>query len=432
MTKQNKSQIPNPKLIFVTVALLILAVCANAADVYLGLSAHGQRAEFGFAGLFPVNGTLEESKMCRELGEVVLADMLFSRYFDIAEGGPLFTGKPEDAQEWTNRGSDVLVCGKLALANGVITVTGQLFDLGSRQMIWEKTYSGPQKDYRSLAHVINDEIIKHYTGESGIAHTKIAFVNSATGAKELYVIDYDGYNLQRITSNKSLNLLPKWSPKGNEILFTTYRYGNPDLYAVSPDGANARPVSTSQGLNTAGSYSPDGMKIALTMSRGGQPNLYLIERSGRVIKRLSNGRNIETSPSFAPNGQEIALISDRAGYPQIYIMSTEGGNMRRIPTDGFCDSPAWSPRGDKIVFTMRQGREHYDLYVYDLPSASVSRLTQDERNNENPSWSPDGRFIVFSSNRSGRNDLYSIAVDGSGLRKIGDISGPSFTPSWSP
>ncbi len=433
MKNNYKLQITNYRfkgLIFII--LMLLSVCAGAADVYLGLSAHGQRAEFGFAGFFPSNGTLEEAKVGRQLGEVLLADMLYSRYFNIAEGGPLFTGKPEEIQEWTNRGCDVLVCGKISITGDQASITAQLFDLGSRQMIWEHVYTGPKSEYRRFAHEINDEIVKHYTGESGIAHTKIVFVNNASKSKELYIVDYDGYNLKKLTSYNSINLLPKWSPKGDEIVFTTYRYGNPDLYAISPDGSGLRKVSDIQGLNIAGSYSPDGLVIALTISRGSQPNLYLIDRSGRIIKRLSTDNTIETSPCFAPNGREIVLISDRAGYPQLYIMDTEGFNIRRINTSGFCDSPAWSPRGDKIVFTMRLGREHYDLYVYDLPTATVSRLTQDERNNENPSWAPDGRFIVFTSDRTGKNELYTIAVDGSGLRKVLDAKGSSYTPAWSP
>jgi len=428
-----KSQISNLKITTLLISvLLVYCPCLNAADIYLGLSARGQRADFGFAGIAPGNGTPDESKLCGQTGEVLLADMLFSRYFNIMEGGPVFTGKPEELQEWTNKGADILVSGSLKINNDQVSLTGQLFDIASRQPIWSKTFTGNIKAYRSLAHQMNDEIIRHYIGEMGIAHTKIVFVNNATGHKELYMADYDGYNLKRLTKYNSICLLPKWSPKGSEIIFTTYHYGNPDLYAITPDGIDAWAVSNAQGVNIAGSYSPDGSNIALTISRGEQPNLYLIDRAGKMLKRLSKGNTIETSPSFAPNGKEIVFISDRAGYPQLYIMNIEGGNIRRITTNGFCDSPAWSPRGDKIVFTMRAGREHYDLYIYDLPSGSLSRLTQDEKNNENPTWSPDGRFIVFSSGRSGKNELYSIAVDGSGIRKVGDIQGMSYTPSWGP
>jgi TolB protein len=147
---------------------------------------------------------------------------------------------------------------------------------------------------------------------------------------------------------------------------------------------------------------------------------------------MTEGSNIDTSPSFAPNGQEIVFISDRPGHPQLYIMNIDGGNMRRLTTDGPSDSPAWSPRGDKIVFTMRQPRGNYDLYVYDLPTSKITKITNNQRNNENPTWSPDGRFVVFSSTRSGKNEIYIMAIDGSGTRKLAEIPGNSYTPSWSP
>jgi TolB protein len=113
-------------------------------------------------------------------------------------------------------------------------------------------------------------------------------------------------------------------------------------------------------------------------------------------------------------------------------MGLDGANERKLPTDGYCDSPCWSPRGDKIVFSQRQGRDNYDIYIYDLATTRVARLTQGQGTNENPVWSPDGRFIVFSSTRSGRKELYIIAADGSGARKLTDQPGNSATPSWSP
>ncbi len=113
-------------------------------------------------------------------------------------------------------------------------------------------------------------------------------------------------------------------------------------------------------------------------------------------------------------------------------MGLEGGNVRRLPPRGYCDSPAWSPRGDRIVFSMREGRGGYDLYVFELATSRITRLTQEEGTNENPSWSPDGRFIVFSSSRSGRNELYIIGADGSGARKLGEIAGNSTMPCRGP
>ncbi|MBN1824334.1 MAG: PD40 domain-containing protein [Endomicrobiales bacterium] len=401
-------------------------------DVYLSLSAHGQRTDFAFAGFIPENESIEEAKFCRMTGAVLRADLLFSRYFNLVEGGPFFTGKDEELLKWADLGVDILIAGWVSVSGENLKVKAAMMDVGSRRHIWQRTYKGTVHEYRRLAHEINDDIVLHFTGERGIAHTKIVFTNNQTGKKELYVMDYDGQNVRRLTSDNSINILPEWSPDGEEILYTTYKHGNPDLYALKLSNNSKRAVSVVQGLNAAGSYSPDGRMIALTISAGKNPNLYLITPRGEALRKLTRGTSIETSPSFAPNGREIVFISDKPGYPQPYIMNLDGTNIRRLYTEGFSDSPAWSPRGDMIVFSMRLGRENYDLYIYNLERDRISRLTQDEKNNENPSWSPDGRFIAFTSTRSGRSEIYVIAADGSGQKKVADIPGASFTPSWSP
>jgi TolB protein len=112
-------------------------------------------------------------------------------------------------------------------------------------------------------------------------------------------------------------------------------------------------------------------------------------------------------------------------------MNANGGNVRRLPTNGYCDSPSWSPRGDKIVFTMRTGNSNYDIYIYDLRASNVTKLTSGRGNNEDPVWSPDGRFIAFSSTRDGKREIFIMSIDGLSIRKLTEISGNSYTPTWS-
>ena len=415
------------------VFILGLSTTAYSSDIYLGLTAHGNRMELGMAGFVPVDGTVEEAKYGRLIQDVLRNDLLFSRYFNLIEDGPLYTGKDTELVDWQDKGANVLVCGKISLSGRSIELTGQLFDVYGKSIIWEKVFKGDIDDIRAIAHELNDDMIFRFTGEKGIAHTKIAFTNNGTGSKELYVIDYDGYNPRRITDDRSINILPKWSPDGKEILFTTYKYGNPDLYSISPTGGSRKAVSTRQGLNTAGSFSPDGKQIALTLSRGDFPNIYILGRDGRQDRQLTFGRAIATSPYFAPNGKEIVFVCDRPGYPQLYIMNLDGGNMRRLTTQGFCDSPCWSPRGDKIAFSQRvDDRNGYEIFMYDLNTLKSIRLTFNPGNDENPSFSPDGRFVVFTSTKAGKKEIHVMAIDGSGLRKIGDLPGSSTTPSWAP
>jgi TolB protein len=412
--------------------IVFVASSVQAVDVYLKLMSHGQRMNIGVAGFLPKNATIDEAKLGRQIQGVVRNDLLYSRYFDILSDGPLYTGKELELNQWQDLGAAVLVCGSLRVEKETVFLTTQIFDIDSNSVVWDKTLSDNVRNWRKLAHLVNDEIVLRFTGERGIAHTRIVFSNDSTGSKELCTVDYDGASFERLTSDRSINILPKWASDNLEILYTTFRFGNPDLYAIKADGSGRRAVSTRQGLNTAAAFSPDCSQIALTISKGKNPNLYLLKRDGSMVRQLTFGRAIQTSPSFAPNGREIVYVSDKSGYPQLYIMGLDGANERKLPTDGYCDSPCWSPRGDKIVFSQRQGRDNYDIYIYDLSSTRVSRLTQEQGTNENPYWSPDGRFIVFSSTRSGRKELYIIAADGSGARKLTEQAGNSATPSWSP
>jgi len=424
------------KKIFIS-AFLILSFAAAVfaqGDVYLSLSATGSRSDIAIQSFGNSDGLAESAGTAGTLKDVVQNDLILSRYFNVILGDP----DPQlpfqqQLEMWDKKGASVLLGANVVKSgNGGFIVEAKMYDVASGQVIWKQSYLGKNTEYRLVAHNISDEIVRRFTGEFGIANTKIVFANDSTGKKEIYIIDYDGYNLRRLTKDGKINILPKWAPDGSGIIYTSYIYNNPDLMFLNL-GTNTRSViSKFTGLNAAGSFAPDGMRIILTLSRGKAPNLFLISNKGEIIRRLTDGSQIDTSATFAPNGQEIVFISDRPGYPQLYIMSVDGGNIRRLTTAGFCDSPAWSPRGDKIVFTMRQPKGNYDLYVYDLPTAKITQLTSDKRNNENPTWSPDGRFVVFSSNRAGKYELYIMAIDGSGTRKLADMPGTSHTPSWSP
>ena len=405
---------------------------SGATDIYLTLSSHGQRMNLGIAGFMPATPSGDEVKSIKQVNNVLRNDLIYSRYFNIVEGGLPVSGRKDEFEDWKSRGADIILSGVVKIEAGEMALTVKLFDVESGEAIWQQDFNSGSDNLRVAAHQASDEVVKRLTGEQGISHTRIVFALRKAASKELYLVDYDGTNLKQLTDTGSLNLFPKWSPDGKEIIFTTFRYGNPDLYSVAPDEGNWRAVSYKQGLNTAGAYSTDGKNIAVTLSLGHYPNIYLLERSGKMVRQLTFGKSISTSPCFSPNGRELVFVSDKPGFPQLYIMSLDGGNLKRLPARGNCDSPSWSPRGDKIAFTMRQPYGNYDLYIYDISQMHITRLTKDEGKNENPSWSPDGRFIVFGSNRSGKNELYIMGADGSGQRNLAGITGEASMPNWGP
>ncbi|MBU2567918.1 MAG: Tol-Pal system beta propeller repeat protein TolB [Elusimicrobia bacterium] len=422
-----------------------LAVClfvqgsprAGAVDVYVQLSQHGRRINIGVAVFTPFSSDIKEAETARKIQEVLRHDLLFTRYFNVSEIDASLKDKPDERKvklmEAGQRGVDVVVTGSVRIHKTECTLKAELYDAQTGENIFNMTFKDSPENYRAMAHELNDEIVLRFTGIRGIAHTKIAFVNDNTGSKEIYVVDYDGHNLRKLTSLGSICLFPRWSPDGKKIIFTTYRYGNPDLYVMNAEGSSVEGVSRRQGLNTAAVWLPDGKSILLTMSGGATPQIYEIDTKGKIIRQLTMGRAIDTSPSVSPAGREFVFVSDRAGAPQLYVSDVHGTNVRRLPTEGYVDSPSWSPRGDAVAFAMRPyGKNFFDIFLYGIANGSVRQMTFGSRSNESPSFSPDGRFIAYCSDPDRKKEIFLMFIDGSGQRRVGGIKGNSSMPSWSP
>ncbi len=335
-----------------------------------------------------------------------------------------------DFAPWQSAGFDLLVRGEYSLKDERLTVEFRLFDVINRKLITAKRYLGAAKDLRRFSHSFADEIMRAMTGEKGVFTTKIAYVSTKTGNKEIYVMDWDGHNPLPLTKNGSINLNPDFSPDGREIIFTSYKRGNPDLYRRSLSNTAEVPLSSRKGLNFTGSWSPDGNKIALALSKDGDAEIYTLDKDGTHPTRLTINPALDFYPSWSPDGKQIVFVSDRLGKPQIFVMNAGGGEVRRLTTAGnYNVNPRWSPKGDRIAYS-RMTNGGFNIFTIAPDGTSDTQLTFDG-SNENPSWSADGRFICFSSKRGSGAGVYVMRTDGSGQTKVSQGKGMYFQPVWS-
>jgi TolB protein len=335
-----------------------------------------------------------------------------------------------DYVPWSNAGFDLLVRSEFSLKDDRLTVEFRLFDVINRKLITAKRYLGAAKDLRRFSHTFADEILRAITGEKGAFTTRIAYVSSQTGNKEIYVMDWDGNNPLPLTKNGSINLNPDFSPDGREVIFTSYKRRNPDLYRRSLSNTAEIPLSRRKGLNITGSWSPDGNKIALALSKDGDAEIYTLDKNGGQPTRLTISPALDLYPTWSPDGTQIAFVSDRLGKPQIFVMNVDGSAVRRLTTSGgYNVNPRWSPKGDKIAYS-RMTDGGFNIFTIAPDGSSDTQLTTDG-NNENPSWSADGRLICFSSKRASGAGVYVMRADGSGQTKVSQGKGTFFQPAWS-
>ena len=386
---------------------------AAQTDVRIGIQASGTVKSPLYLARFRAEGGAQG--VADEARGVVRRDFELSGVFAVADVDPLREKLTPDP---TQTGS-VRVEGLVApAAAGMFRFTGEVFDLGTAESVFRRSYPFGQSDLRVVMHRFNDDVLEALTGERGIAETRIAFIRQDGRYKEVWVADYDGQNARQLTHDRSLALSPAWAPWGTEIAFTTFKRGNPDLYLFDQKRGASYPFSTRPGLNTAPCYSPDGKWIACTLSRDGNAEIYIISRDAQTARRLTRNERIDSSPSFSPTGREIVFTSDRSGSPQVYVMDTEGSNQRLLTLEGkYNDSPQWSPKGDKIVYASRHDAV-FDVIVMDSNGQNPVQVTYDAGHNENPRWSADGRKIYFSSSRLGKRQIFMMNPDGSDVVQL--------------
>ncbi len=338
-----------------------------------------------------------------------------------------------DFAEWKRLGASFLLNGTYFVDNEKLEVEVILYDVASGKRIFGKRFKNFKPiQLRIAAHKISDEIVHYITHIKGIANTKILFVSTRSGNKEIWVMDADGYNQVKITKDKSLATAPCWGKNATEIYYTSFKEYNPDLCGTFLDGSKSWFISSFPGLNVSAAWADKIERLAITLSKDGNSEIYTMDRTGKNSKRLTFNNSIESSPVWSPQGNEIAFTSDRTGTPQIYVMNSEGFNVRRLTFQGnYNDGAAWSPKGDKIAFHARS-EGYFNIFIMNVDGSDWVQLTYRNGNNEDPSWAPDGQHIVFTSDRNNRKQqIFIMNIDGTGQTQL-TFDGTNISPAWSP
>jgi TolB protein len=376
-----------------------------------------------------------ENSLGNAAAALLMHDIDFTGYFKVIDPRG-FLGRPDeqgniDFNAWSLTGADLLVKGSYQIEGTQLRLELRLYDLLQSRQILGKEYQISSRDYKKPIHQFAEEILFLLTGEHGFFQTKIAFISTGTGKKEIYSADFDGNNFQRLTSYNSITLTPHWSPRGNEIAFTSYKDGTPAVYVLHLPGLQSSKISNRPGVNITPAWAPDGESLAIALNNQGKSEILQVNRSGTSILKLTQSWGIDVSPSWSPDGKQLVFVSNRSGSPQIYILNLSSREVRRLTFQGnYNVGPAWSPKGNLIAYAGRAGGQ-FHIFTISPSGGEPQRLTS-SGNNESPNFSPDGRMILFSSNRQGKSAIYAMNANGANQRRITFLSGEQFSPSWCP
>jgi Tol biopolymer transport system component len=266
--------------------------------------------------------------------------------------------------------------------------------------------------------------------------TQLAFVSTADGNSEIYVINSNGTGSTRLTTHPASDIDPTWSPDGTKIAFQSDRDGSAEIYIMNSDGTNPVRLTAAAGGNFRPAWSPDGTRIAFTSKRDGNGEIYVTNADGTGLVNLTNHTADDGDPAWSPDATKIAFQSNRDGYPAIYVINQDGSGVTKLTNPEYGDGePAWSPDAAMLAFSRAKSDPLGIIHVIFTVNADASGATQlttvsgSGERHSHPSWYPDGRKIAFvatSCSNTCSSAIKTIRANGTDLVEL--TSG--FSPAW--
>jgi Tol biopolymer transport system component len=264
---------------------------------------------------------------------------------------------------------------------------------------------------------------------------QIAFTAVENNYYKLYLMDADGTNRSRVTSQEGHEEWPVWSPSGEEIAYfgelLQYRWSaifvaNPDTHQVREVVRFTRSIGSQYSAVT---WSPDGTRIAyidaydiFTVNADGTNKTLIAKFPERTYLSL-------LGISWSPDGEKIAFGYAIEGSLEIFSIKPDGSGLFRLTySQNSVRDIVWSPDSTHLAFSY-SGWGRFDLCSIKSDGSSLKNLTArwTYALARQPSWSPDGSLIAFEDG----GNVMTITPDGSHQHPIGAGAGMA-NPDWSP
>ncbi len=398
----------------------------------------------------------DQKRLSLELIDILKNDFSFYRHkfnnVEYTDKGKNSYSSP-DVAKWQAGGVTYFIASEMSSSGSGIQANFKVWSVLGKNQIFSQGFKVEQGTLRSNAHQIADSLYRSMTGKPSIFNSKIFFLSDRTSKKdiekELYIMDFDGRRVDKLTNFNSVVLSPSISQDNSQILFSViatkkvvsrnkvHMIKNIDLKVFDLKTKKFETVSDRPGINSGAIFGGTPDIIYLTLTFSGNADIYELNIQNGKMRKVTSHYSDDVDPSLNRDGTLMTFLSNRPGKAHIYTMDpreTEK-SVKRISFVGrFNATPRFSPDGKEIVFSSWVDGS-FDLYRIGADGNNLVRLTKDFGSNEEPAYSPDGEFIIFTSKRiisKGKavQDVYIMNREGEILGQLTKDFGRTFSPKW--
>ena len=209
-------------------------------------------------------------------------------------------------------------------------------------------------------------------------------------AMDIFAANRDGSNLRQLTDAPGYDAEASYSPDGTRIVFCSLRDAYPkstlspkalkqleldpayfgEIYIMNADGSNQQRLTDNPGYDGGPFFTPDGQHIVWRhfTSDGSEADIYTMRIDGSSVKRLTDFDSMSWAPYFHPSGAYVIFASNKFGFSnfELFLVDAAGRHepIRVTHTDGFDGLPVFSPDGDTLCWTSnRNSQDVSQLYL---------------------------------------------------------------------
>lgn len=232
------------------------------------------------------------------------------------------------------------------------------------------------------------------------------------------------------------------APGGRKVSFSANLEIQTEIYIVKPESSRGFNLTKNVGWeSTCSAWSPDGSRLLIYRQYSIDSDILVIDDNGANERNLTNISSLGTSSwnnfsdaPWSPDGTQIVFSSNRSGNYELYLMDVESTRIERLTFDETSDyAPTWSPDGNQIAFVSQGTDLAGEIMVMSLDDhrpLEARAIASHEAHDTDPNWSPDGSKLIFSSNRDGSRDIFLIDLEKDTLSKVTNTLEDEYNLIW--